>query len=143
MAEYNAADRKAIRAAEKAAAIAERQHAEVVVESMATPQRRRYVWEKLAAAGIFATTFSTDPLQMAFNEGQRNAGLILLNDVIENCPEQFILAMRESNARRTSDASRPDHDRTADTGERPSGEDGDGGVEGQPLGEDTGASALN
>ena len=140
MTDFNASDRKAIRAAEKAAAIAERQHREVVIESMATPQRRRYVWEKLAAAGIFATTFSTDPLQMAFNEGQRNAGLILLNDVIENCPEQFILAMRESNERRSrSDTS--GRDRTADTGERPSGEDGDGGIEGQPLGEDAGAGA--
>ena len=57
---------------------------------MATPQRRRYVWEKLATAGIFQSTFSTDPLQMAFNEGQRNAGLVLLNDVIQYCPEQFI-----------------------------------------------------
>ena len=143
MAEYNAADRKHIRAAEKAAAIAERQHREVVVEMMATPQRRRYIWEKLAEAHVFSVPFYSDSGQMYFSEGERNAGTKLLADIMECCPEQFILAMRESNARRTSDASRPDHDRTADTGERPSGEDGDGGVEGQPLGEDTGASALN
>jgi hypothetical protein len=118
MAEYNAADRKAIRAAEKAAATAEAQRAEVIVESMATVPRRRYVWDKLADCGIFRTTFSTDPLQMAFNEGQRNAGLTLLNDIIQYCPEQFIQAMREHNGRRSTDIP------TAGStdGERPDGE---------------------
>ena len=151
MTQTNAADRKQIRAAEKAAAIAERERGEVVVEMMATTPRRRYVWEKLAAAGIFSTTFSTDPVQMAFNEGQRNQGLVLLNDVIQYCPEQFILAMREANGRRTADdtitanrdagerrngeghngrdqrpASNPDSDDAA-------GQDGDGHVNGQVV----------
>ena len=57
---------------------------------------------------------------MAFNEGERNAGIKLLNDIIQYCPEQFIEAMREANGRRTIDnASR-------DTGQRRDGEDGDG-----------------
>jgi hypothetical protein len=124
MTEFNASDRKSIRAAEKAAAIAERERAEVVVESMATGPRRKYVWDKLAAAGIFQSTFSTDPLQMAFNEGQRNQGLVLLNDVIQYCPEQFILAMRESNGRRDSDAA------SRDNGQRSGDQDGDGGDQG-------------
>ena len=123
MTQTNAADRKQVRAAEKAAAIAERERGEVVVEMMATPQRRRYVWEKLAAAGIFSTTFSTDPVQMAFNEGQRNQGLVLLNDVIQYCPEQFILAMREANGRRTADDT---IDANRDAGERRNGEDHNG-----------------
>ena len=119
MTQTNAADRKQIRAAEKAAAIAERERGEVVVEMMATTPRRRYVWEKLAAAGIFSTTFSTDPVQMAFNEGQRNQGLVLLNDVIQYCPEQFILSMREANGRRTDD----DTINAANNGQRRSSEE--------------------
>ena len=102
MAEYNAADRKAIRAAEKAAAIAERQHREVVVEMMATPQRRRYIWEKLAEAHVFSVPFYSDSGQMYFSEGERNAGTKLLADIMECCPEQFILAMREHNERITT-----------------------------------------
>ena len=102
MAEYNAADRKHIRAAEKAAAIAERQHAEVVVEMMATPQRRRYIWEKLAEAHVFSVPFYSDSGQMYFSEGERNAGTKLLADIMECCPEQFILAMREHNERITT-----------------------------------------
>jgi len=127
MTDFNASDRKQIRAAEKAAAVAEAQRAEVIIESMATPQRRRYVWEKLAAAGIFQTTFSTDPLQMAFNEGQRNAGLVLLNDVIQYCPEQFIEAMREANGRRDSDSARSG----SPTSERPGSEDAGGDDQGR------------
>ena len=105
MVDYNASDRKHIRAAEKAAATAEAQRSEVVVESMATVPRRRYVWDKLADCGIFRTTFSPDPLQMAFNEGQRNQGLVLLNDIIEHCPDQFIQAMKEHNERRSNSGS--------------------------------------
>ena len=135
MAEYDASNRKHIRAAEKAAAIAERERAEVVVEMMATVPRRRYVWEKLADAHIFSTTFSTDPIQMAFNEGQRNQGLALLDEIIRSCPDQFILAMRESNARRTESDARtsliPDTG-SGDTGQRIGGEEPGWEPEGEP-----------
>jgi len=123
MTEYNASDRKQIRAAEKDAAIADRSRGEVIVSLMSTEPGRRYVWDKLAYAGIFATTFSTDPIQMAFNEGQRNQGLLFLNDVIEYCPDMYILAMREANGRRTSTSPRS-------AGERPDSEDADGGDSG-------------
>lgn len=97
-------DRKSVRAAEKAAARTDRERGEVVTALMATQPGRKYVWDKLGEAGIFHSVFSTEPLQMAFNEGQRNQGLLLLNEVIQWCPEQFIQAMREANGRRTSDA---------------------------------------
>lgn len=124
MTEPNASDRKWVREQEKAAKIAERERAEVVVEMMATPQRRKYIWDKLSDAHIFSTTFSTDPIQMSFNEGERNAGIKLLNDIIQHCPEQFIEAMREANGRRTIDNAK------RDTGQRPVREDGDGGDQG-------------
>lgn len=128
----NTSDRKSIRAAEKAAALADKQRGEVVVNLMSTIPGRKYIWDKLSVAGIFATTFSTDALQMSFNEGQRNQGLVLLNDVIEYCPEQFIEAMREANGRRsessTADSAGPASE--SDGGERSSGEDAGGSVEG-------------
>ena len=120
---FNAADRKAIRAAEKAAKLVDDNNRTVITAVMNTAPGRRYLWDKLAAAHVFATTFSTDPVQMAFNEGQRNQGLLLLNDIMEWCPDQFILAMRESNARRTVNDTT---DANRDAGERRNGEDHNG-----------------
>lgn len=117
----NTSDRKSIRAAEKAAAIADRERGEVVSALMSTEPGRRFVWDKLGSAGIFTSTFSTDPGQMAFNEGQRNQGLLLLNDVMQYCPDQFIQAMREANVRRTVDDVRS-ASTESDAGERPGSE---------------------
>jgi len=96
----NAADRKSIRAAEKASRLADRDRGDVIRNLMSTSSGRRYIWDKLTSSHIFATSYSSDPIAMAFAEGERNAGLLLLNDIIQWCPEQFILAMRESNERR-------------------------------------------
>ena len=97
----NAADRKSIRQLEKASKLAEQNRREVLVGIMATIPGREWVWNQLERAHIFATSFSPDPVSMAFAEGERNQGLILLNDLMQSCPEQFILAMRENNERRT------------------------------------------
>lgn len=120
-------NRKSIRAVEKAAAVADRERGVTVANLMSTIPGRRYIWEKLTAAHMFQTSFNADPLQMAFNEGERNQGIQLLNDIIQWCPEQYIQAMRESNERNSSD-----HDsRTGtDAGERGGREDGDGGDQG-------------
>ena len=123
MTQTNAADRKQIRAAEKAAAIAERERGEVVVEMMATPQRRRYVWDKLTEARMFETTYNDDPGRMAYLEGFRAAGIALMMDVMQHCPDQFILAMRESNVRRTVNDT---IDANRDTGQRSGGSDANG-----------------
>jgi hypothetical protein len=132
MSQTNAADRKQIRAAEKAAAISARERGEVVIALMSTAPGRRFVWDRLADASIFATTFSTDPIQMAFNEGQRNQGLTLLDEIIRSCPDQFILAMRESNARRTESDVRTSSSPDARTGERTGGEEPGWEPEDQP-----------
>ena len=125
----NAADRKSIRAAEKAAKIVDANNQAVVVAIMSTESGRRYIWDKLTLANIFSTTFSTDSMQMAFNEGNRNQGLLLLNDIIEWCPEEFIQAMREANGRRTQSS----------TGQRNGSENGDGRVEGSGIDSSLGA----
>ena len=101
MIQTNAADRKQVRAAEKAASEADRDRGEVVVNLMKTKQGRRYVWDKLVEARIFETTYNDDPGRMAYLEGFRAAGIAMLMEVTQFCPDQFILAMREANGRRT------------------------------------------
>ena len=103
----DAGDRKSIRRAEKASAIAERSRRDVTRMLMSSTEGRSYVWNKLTAAHIFSTSFSLEPLQMAFSEGERNAGLQLLNDIMDSCPDQFIEMMREQNVRSSANEQQP------------------------------------
>lgn len=135
----NTSDRKSVRAAEKASALVDRQRGEVLVSVMETGPGREWIWNKLSEANIFHTTFSTDPVQMAFNEGQRNQGLVLLNDIIQWCPDNFILTMREHNGRTSSSSASPDSgpsstDEDGSVGER-SDDEGSGRDDQGPGGE--------
>lgn len=97
----NAADRKQIRAAEKAAKLAERNRGEVIAALANTEPGRRYLWDRLAEANVFSSTYHDNPQRMAFSEGLRSSGLALMEDFMRYAPDQFILAMREANGRRT------------------------------------------
>lgn len=129
----NAADRKSIRAAEKAAALAERNRGEVLISLMATNNGRKFVWDWLESLHIFGTPVDPDTHRTYFLLGEQNAGKRLLDSILQWCPDQFIQAMREANERRTSSpgagpAGLPD-DRTA-AAEYDGGEDAGRDLEG-------------
>lgn len=63
---------------------------------MADPRGRRLVWSQLAAAGVFRTTFNTNPQQMAFNEGHRSAGLRLMTQLLTITPQHYHTMMKEN-----------------------------------------------
>ena len=48
---------------------------------MSTQDGRALVWSQLTACGVFVSSFHTNELVTAFNEGQRNLGLQLLAHV--------------------------------------------------------------
>lgn len=107
MNQLNAANRKDVRRAEKASAVADRQRLDNLRLLMSTPGGRLYIWGELSAAHIFQTSFAPDPIQMAFLEGERNMGLRLLNDILEADADQFIILWREQRAREyTNEQSR-------------------------------------
>ena len=133
----NASDRKSIRAKEKVAKLADQNRREQLVQIMSTIPGREWVWNMLERAHIFRTSFSPDPYLTAFNEGERNQGQLLLNDIMEACPDQYVLAMRESNERRTQRAS-TNRAGTGALGERDGGEDPGGYVEGLDAAFDSG-----
>jgi len=64
---------------------------------MGTRRGRRIVWRLLERAGVFRTSFSANAMQMAFAEGNRNAGIVLLAQVHELCPDQYPLMVAEAN----------------------------------------------
>lgn len=57
---------------------------------------RRFASRVLDWAGVWRSSFNTNALQMAFNEGQRNAGLRLLAQITAECPERFTEMLKES-----------------------------------------------
>lgn len=69
---------------------------------MGNKQGRRFVWRLLEKAGVFRTTFRLNN-EMAFLEGMRNMGLILMADISEICPEKYHIMVKEAddNAKRS------------------------------------------
>lgn len=97
--EYNAAERKKIRAAEKRARIEEAARREVIKSLMSGTAGRSWVYDILLRAHLFEPSFSDNPLVMAFKEGERNFGLALFSDIMTACPQYYIQMMEEKNER--------------------------------------------
>lgn len=123
---YNAAERKDVRRAEKEAKTAERQRHEIVTYIMSTTPSRAWMHDRLESCHVFASSYSPDALAMAFAEGERNIGLQLLNDILQACPENYILMMREENDRRIARERR--------SSEKPNG--GDSGSDDEARGDE-------
>lgn len=70
---------------------------------MSSKRGRRIVWRQLDAAGIFRTSFSTNAMNMAFAEGNKNNGLRLLAIIHRICPELYPVMVREANEQRNID----------------------------------------
>ena len=74
---------------------------------MGSTRGRRIVWGLLERAGVFRLSFSTNALQMAFNEGSRNEGNRLLAQINTICPEHYLSMTKEqANGSRNDDADR-------------------------------------
>lgn len=123
-------DRKAIRAAEKAAKLSETERLEGLSLALGNRNGRRWLWAHLADCGVFTQTFTGDALTSAFNEGKRSLGLGLLNDIVTHFPETYVQMMREANERTSSDDARRiapgGHANRADRPDEDSGGLGDG-----------------
>lgn len=72
------------------------QEAEDIKQVMSSEQGRRFIWLQLTHSGVFTSSFNHDPYITAFNEGNRNSGLTLFNDIITLCPEQYLLMAEEA-----------------------------------------------
>jgi hypothetical protein len=72
---------------------------------MSNPRGRQVMWDLLADASPWAQTFSTNAMQMAFNEGKRSVGIDLLAYLQLTCPERYFEMLKEhqKNERRSDD----------------------------------------
>jgi len=119
----NASERKDIRRYEKAAKIAEQDRINFIVAAMSTSAGRTYFRDLLAGCHIFADPFTGDALLEAYSKGERNIGLKIYNDIVTNCPDYFVLMMKEANIAEQVNERRDSDDRdTDDTDGSPDGE---------------------
>lgn len=56
---------------------------------------RRFIWRLLSDAGVFRSSFNANALAMSFSEGNRNLGLIVLNEILKVSPASFTQMQRE------------------------------------------------
>ena len=62
---------------------------------LSLPEGRRFVWKLMSDAGVFRSSF-TGNSQTFFNEGQRNMGLVILNQVMTAKPDAFTQMQAEA-----------------------------------------------
>jgi hypothetical protein len=62
---------------------------------MSSPRGRRVMWRLLELSGPFRISFDTNAMRMAFNEGNRNLGNLLLTEVMILCPELYPVMVKE------------------------------------------------
>jgi hypothetical protein len=77
----NASDVRQVRAAGKKVRAMDRSLIDQLNYITANPLGRKWLWNKLQECRVFLPTFDPNPYQSAYNEGFRNAGLMLLNDL--------------------------------------------------------------
>ena len=56
---------------------------------------RRFMWRLLERAGVYRTSFNNSGSITAFNEGRRDIGLFLLNEIHEVAPELYLVMLKD------------------------------------------------
>ena len=94
---YNASDPVQVATRRRHAGRKKKASEDVVYTIMSTQAGR--VWMKgiLDLCHCFGTSFTGEPLSMAFKEGERNIGLMLISQIMKASPEEFILMLKEAN----------------------------------------------
>lgn len=72
---------------------------------MSSQRGRRIVWRLLGLSSVDRLSFDTNAMRMAFNEGNRNVGLQLLNEVMALTPELYPVMMKEQKDERDRDGN--------------------------------------
>ena len=64
---------------------------------MHTEEGRRFVYQILKACGVYAPSFNTNALTMAFNEGKRAIGVALVEQLRQSCNEFYSTMLEEQS----------------------------------------------
>lgn len=62
---------------------------------MSSPRGRRFMWWLLGKAGVHRLSFNNSGSITAFNEGQRNIGLMVQAKVVDHCHKSYLTMLEE------------------------------------------------
>ena len=115
MTEYDAANERHIKIARREARAMADARRGFVSHIMGLADGRAYIHDLLRVCdALDKQVFLVDPYENAFWCGVRHVGAMLRADIMDYCPDDFVLMMREANARNTtSDARRERSDQDA------------------------------
>lgn len=90
----------AVNKARTRAGRARREQLEVVGGLMDVVQGRAWLYSVLEGCHVFATSFVPgDPHGTSFKEGERNAGLRVLADIMTAAPDKYVDMVKEARAK--------------------------------------------
>lgn len=98
-------DRATVRRQRRESRVQRREELTLLARFMAEPAGRRWCYNFLAGCRIYSTSFATNAMSMAFAEGERNAGLRLINDLLEASPDNYMTMLKEVNSERSRNTS--------------------------------------
>jgi hypothetical protein len=91
----NGSDEEQVKKAEKKEAFKSHQSLDDIRFLLSSAQGRRVFKKYLEVCGVFRTSFSENVNQTLFLEGQRNVGLMLLNDINSADPMAYVKMINE------------------------------------------------
>lgn len=66
-----------------------------IIAVMNTPQGRRFIWRWLEKARIFRSPYAGSTNDTMVNLGEHNLGLAVMTQVIDACPDLYLLMQNE------------------------------------------------
>jgi hypothetical protein len=99
---YDAGDPQQVRERRRQGREREREEGSAVQALLSSREGRDWMYALLEQCHTFHSSFSTDPLQMAFNEGERNIGIKLMAVIMRACPHRYNEMIQEANDVRSS-----------------------------------------
>lgn len=64
--------------------------------TLGTEIGRAFMYRCLVSAGVFSSSFDSDPLKTAYNCGHRDQGLWLQNELQEASPDRYLQMIKEN-----------------------------------------------
>jgi hypothetical protein len=95
---FNASDPEQVKSRREKQKTRELQKKSALRKIMSEPAGRMWVWGLLSRCGTYHSSFSSDPLVMAFNEGRRDIGNHLIAEINKIEPELFIKMALENRS---------------------------------------------
>ncbi len=92
---YDASDETETKKRELEAKRRDRDTRDVLTALLTERKGRDWMWSLLSAAHMYEANPPSDPLQMAYREGERNIGLMLMQQLLRHAPNAIIQMMQE------------------------------------------------